>query len=823
MKWLMCMPLAAALFAACAPAQELDEARATFAASFVPPTAGPGATVELVVQVTPEPGWHLYGKPEQVGIPTRLTVTRPGGLTVSGPAVVPDGVPHQAGTLTSWWLEEPFELRQKMVVPADARPGAVEVGLEVQYMACTPMMCDPEATWEGTATLTVAAAVPDPEPARFHSERLEVEARFVPALAKAGDKVKLVLRVTPAPGWHVYGTKEQVGQPIGIAKVEGAGVRAEGKARVPDGEPHVMGGITSWWLGDTFEIEQDVRIAEDATPGVVPVEVTIAYAACDDKMCDPPDELTGKVDLIVEEGNAAPDPEPARFASERLEVEARFVPARAKAGGKVKLVLRVTPAPGWHVYGAKEQVGRPIAVAKVEGAGVRAEGNARVPDGEPHMMGPLTSWWLGEPFEIEQDVRVADDATPGVVPVEVTIGYTACDDKMCDPPAELTGTVDLILEEGRAEPEADDAAGGATEQGTQASAAGGARSSDGLIPQGLLAFLLAAVGWGLFALAMPCTYPMIPITISYFTKQAEARGGSVLPLALVYGLGIVLMFVVIGAVVGAPIQAFATHPVTNLAFAAVFLVFALSLFGLFNLQPPRWMMNLAGQASGKGGFGGVFLMGATLVITSFTCTAPFVGTLIGSAAALGLGWVVLGMAVFGLTMAVPFVLLSLLPGKARALPRGGEWMNTLKVFLGFVEVAAALKFVSNADLIWQWNSLPRELFLWLWAGIFGVAGLYLLGMIRMYGSDGVIGPGRLVGGLATILFAVYCVFGALGSPMDAVMSGIVPNYSAVAADGGNRFAALQPKHTIVRDDHDRAVQLAAAEGKLVLMNLTGFI
>ncbi|HLU38009.1 MAG TPA: cytochrome C biogenesis protein, partial [Planctomycetota bacterium] len=299
--------------------------------------------------------------------------------------------------------------------------------------------------------------------------------------------------------------------------------------------------------------------------------------------------------------------------------------------------------------------------------------------------------------------------------------------------------------------------------------------------------------------------------------------GSVLPLALVYGLGIVLMFVVIGAVVGAPIQAFATHPVTNLAFAAVFLVFALSLFGLFNLQPPRWMMNLAGQASGKGGFGGVFLMGATLVITSFTCTAPFVGTLIGSAAALGLGWVVLGMAVFGLTMAVPFVLLSLLPGKARALPRGGEWMNTLKVFLGFVEVAAALKFVSNADIIGQWNSLPRELFLWLWAGIFGVAGLYLLGMIRMYGSDGVIGPGRLVGGLATILFAVYCVFGALGSPMDAVMSGIVPNYSAVAADGGNRFAALQPKHTIVRDDHDRAVQLAAAEGKLVLMNLTGFI
>jgi thiol:disulfide interchange protein DsbD len=338
-------------------------------------------------------------------------------------------------------------------------------------------------------------------------------------------------------------------------------------------------------------------------------------------------------------------------------------------------------------------------------------------------------------------------------------------------------------------------------------------------------FLLAAVGWGLFTLLMPCTYPMIPITISFFTKQATQRERSAAPLALAYGAGIVAIFVLIGVVVGPVIIRFATHPVTNLVIGLLFLVFALALFGAIELRPPAFLMNAAGRASSKGGYLGVFLMGATLVVTSFTCTAPFVGSLLSLGASQGgVGRIALGMAVFGLTMAIPFVLLSLLPAKLRAIPRSGEWMHVLKVFLGFVEVAAALKFLSNTDLVWQWQVLSRELFLSLWAAIFFAAALFLFGMLRMEGeSEAGVGPKRMLGGLASLLFAAYCAYGALGNSLDGVMTAIAPPYSnrtaaLSAADAGQERAT----HAIVKDDYQAARELAVREKKGLLVNFTGY-
>jgi thiol:disulfide interchange protein DsbD len=250
-----------------------------------------------------------------------------------------------------------------------------------------------------------------------------------------------------------------------------------------------------------------------------------------------------------------------------------------------------------------------------------------------------------------------------------------------------------------------------------------------------------------------------------------------------------------------------------------------------NLQPPAFLMGLAGSASQKGGYAGVFFMGATLVITSFTCTAPFVGALLGQGAGQGnIGRIALGMTVFGLTIAVPFVFLSMVPGKVKALPKSGEWMHTLKVWLGFVEVAAALKFLSNADLVWGWAILSRELFLWLWAGVFLLAAAYLFAWIRLKdeygGEDGAtISPKRLVWGSSTFLFAVYCIYGATGGGMDQVMNALIPPYSNTARVEGVASAdapAAKPKgHVIVEDDFEAAVALAKAEKKLVLINFTG--
>jgi thiol:disulfide interchange protein DsbD len=313
---------------------------------------------------------------------------------------------------------------------------------------------------------------------------------------------------------------------------------------------------------------------------------------------------------------------------------------------------------------------------------------------------------------------------------------------------------------------------------------------------------------------------MIPITISFFTKRASDRHQSALPLALAYGAGIVLVFVLIGVVFGAVIIPFATHPITNLVIALVFFYFALVLFGVAKLNPPPALMNLAGKAASTGGYLGVFLMGTTLVLTSFTCTAPFVGTLLATGAKDGeLGRVALGMGVFGLTMAVPFVLLSLVPGKLRALPKSGEWMNTLKFFLGFVEIAAALKFLSNVDLVAGWRVISREFFLFGWAVIFLAAAVYLFGIWRPHGERSRVGPVRVVGGGAVLLFSGYLFWAMTGQRLDFVMSALAPPYT-----GGKLFPQWYDEGIVwsrVIDDYEGAVRLATDEKKLVLLNFTG--
>ena len=327
-------------------------------------------------------------------------------------------------------------------------------------------------------------------------------------------------------------------------------------------------------------------------------------------------------------------------------------------------------------------------------------------------------------------------------------------------------------------------------------------------------FLLLAFVAGVITLLMPCTYPMIPITISFFTKQAEARDGKVLPLSLAYGGGITLIFVMIGVVVGPLIVAFAVHPATNLIIGGMFILFAISLFGWIDLQPPRFLMNAAGQASTKGGYAGVFLMGATLVVTSFTCTAPFVGSLLSVGASTGgrdLIRVGLGMGVFGLTMAIPFVLLSLLPGKVNQMPKSGMWMKTLKVTLGFVELAAALKFLSNVDLGMGWYIFPKEVFLALWIVIFVLAALYLFGL---FAKEQRISIGRRLVSVSFLLLAGYWAAGLVGAvTFDKYTTAFIPPYG---------FEEHTEAHSLIKDDYPAALARAKEENKLLFVNFTGF-
>ncbi len=513
----------------------------------------------------------------------------------------------------------------------------------------------------------------------------------------------------------------------------------------------------------------------------------------------------------------------------KITTEASVSPNPARPGEVVTVELAVEIVPGWHLYGAGDSTGTPTTLSVDEREGIARQGTAEVPFGEPHESFGIESFWIEDEFVVRQKMRIAEGHAPGAVELEGQLVYMACTESFCDPEATERFSVELAIEEGAVRPEHAPSEGDENEANAAEAASEEAtseRAGEEGTDDSLWAFILLAIGGGLFALAMPCTYPMIPITISFFTKQAADSGRSPLPLAVTYGLGIVAMFVLIAVTIGQAIAPFAVHPITNLVIAALFFVFALVLFGVINLQPPAFLMNAAAKSSGAGGYTGVFLMGATLVITSFTCTAPFVGNLLAVGATGGLGRLVLGMAVFGATMALPFVLLSLLPSKLQTMPRSGEWMNTLKVFLGFVELAAALKFLSNVDMVWGWGWLSRELFLSLWAGIFGIAALLLFGIIKLKEDVGSIGSGRLTGALATALLAIYCAYGAAGNRMDFIMTSIVPPYSnriASAGTGGESGdqAAHSAAHTIVVDDYDKARQIAIDTNRKLLLNFTG--
>lgn len=530
-------------------------------------------------------------------------------------------------------------------------------------------------------------------------------------------------------------------------------------------------------------------------------------------------------------------------SDQKVTVAARFEPPEARAGEVTTLVLDVAVADGWHAYGKEETGQIPVEFAqdKQDVGSLIFEGEPAVPPGDPVEVFDTVQYQLPHHFEVRQVFRVPGDAAPREVTIGGVLDYQVCNDVGCDPPdeAEYEATLTVVAGEARSDRAVSPAIGGESRDQGQSPAEGAEATVDEDDPFGSWwALILASIGGGLFALAMPCTYPMIPITFSFFTKQAEKAGGKVLPLTITYGLGIIAIFVFVGVALSAVIIDVVNHWATNAVIGGMFFFFAAVLFGWVSLNPPQYLQQMAAKAqmsaakSGGAGGGsgltlgalaGVFFMGATLVLTSFTCTAPIVGALIGGIAKHGTLKVAIGMGIFGLTMAIPFMALSLAPTKVKAMPKSGEWMETLKISLGFVELAAAFKFVSMVDIYFGWDALPRELFLMIWAAVFGLWALYLFGVIRKAGTPSMgVGAGRMAGGMVVTLLATYFLFGAMGNRMDKIMTGFVPAYSnrvvMKGAGGGPRIEG----HVIVKDDPQKAVELASNDGKLVLYNFTGF-
>jgi len=280
---------------------------------------------------------------------------------------------------------------------------------------------------------------------------------------------------------------------------------------------------------------------------------------------------------------------------------------------------------------------------------------------------------------------------------------------------------------------------------------------------------------GLLAVLTPCVFPLIPVTVSFFLKRSKSRAEGIRN-AVWYSLSIILIYTIptllITLVFGdKALYTLSTHPVTNLLFFAIFVLFAISFFGAFELALPNSWANKADEKAGKGGLTGIFFMALTLVIVSFSCTGPIVGTLLGQTSTGGVSLApVLGMLGFGLGLALPFSMFAFFPTMLQSLPKSGGWLNTIKVTFGFIELALAMKFLSNVDLAYHWGLLDREIFLVIWVVIFVLLGLYLIGKLKFsHDSDlPYITVPRLFFAITSFCFALYLVPGLWGAPLKGI-------------------------------------------------------
>jgi thiol:disulfide interchange protein len=358
---------------------------------------------------------------------------------------------------------------------------------------------------------------------------------------------------------------------------------------------------------------------------------------------------------------------------------------------------------------------------------------------------------------------------------------------------------------------------------------------------------------GLLAIITPCVFPLIPVTVSFFLKRSKSRAEGIRN-ALWYSFSIVLIYTVptliLTLIFGDTIlYTISTHPVSNLLFFAFFIVFAISFFGAFELTLPNSWANKADQQAGKGGLLGIFFMALTLVIVSFSCTGPLVGTLLGQTSTQGVSIApIIGMMGFGLGLAIPFSLFAFFPSMLQSLPKSGGWLNSVKVTFGFIELALALKFLSNVDLTYHWGLLNRDVFLVLWIVIFGLMGLYLIGKLKFsHDSDlPFISVPRLFFAIIAFSFTVYMIPGLWGAPLK-LLSGFIPpsttqefnlddlkykigNNTAVVSMNDTSLAKPPVKYTdklkvpfglVAYFDLEEGMAAAKAMNKPVMLDFTG--
>ena len=541
---------------------------------------------------------------------------------------------------------------------------------------------------------------------------------------------------------------------------------------------------------------------------------------------------------------------------------------------EAEIVFSGTIDNGWHVYSTNLGNDGPIEatfhVNKLEGAELVGPLTPRGKEiSEYDNMFGMKLRYFEKNVQFVQKVKF----TKPQYNIDAYLEYGACNDEMCMPPTEVSivksGKSPAVAADNSKEKDAEkkaeeEAAKEETEKATEAEEAGNtaaeadsvltsqadstvsAASSDNDLWSSSVAELralgnednMANRSWlyllmmgfvgGLLAVAMPCIWPIIPMTVSFFLKRAKDDKQKGIRDAITYGLSIIVIYLTLGLLVTGlfgsdTLNAMSTNAVFNIFLFLLLVVFALSFFGWFEIKlPDKWANAVDSKATNTSGLLSIFLMAFTLVLVSFSCTAPIIGLLLVETTTSG-NWIApaVGMLGFALALALPFTLFALFPSWLKQAPKSGSWMNTLKVVLGFIELAFALKFFSVADLAYGWHLLDREVFLSLWIVIFGLLGLYLIGKLK-FQSDEIGGDINkpmpvlcIMGGLVSLAFAVYMIPGLWGAPCKAVSAFAPPMNTQ---DFNLNTKVVEAQYT----SYEEGLAAAAAQGKPVLIDFTGF-
>ncbi|MEX2591204.1 MAG: cytochrome c biogenesis protein CcdA [Anditalea sp.] len=550
------------------------------------------------------------------------------------------------------------------------------------------------------------------------------------------------------------------------------------------------------------------------------------------------------------------------------------------------VVITATIEPGWHLYSQFIEEGGPIPTSFKfdEGRGYLLDGSVgehpeAVSAFDPNFNMQIA--WHKSKVRFTQKIKLTEPE----VKIAGTLEFMVCNDTSCLPPEEVSfeASIDAagVITGSSSEKDVKSPNNGSvspaigslarsdtSEQGmgqavnkqdsidqhvNQTSSRNEVADSDA--PGGpsqsrtLWGIFIAGLIGGIAAFLMPCIYPMVPLTVSYFTKQSGSRSKGVWN-AVIYGISIIVIYVALGMVItlmfgASALNEAASSALFNLLFFAVIIVFAVSFLGAFEITLPSRFVNKVDSKSNRGGLIGIFFMAFTLALVSFSCTGPIIGYLLVEAVSEGsLLGPAIGMLGFSVALAIPFILFALFPSFLKEMPKSGGWLNTVKVSLGFLELALAFKFLSNVDLAYHWGILDREVFLAIWISIFALFGLYLLGKLRLSEADtsSITSLPRLFFALLIFSFTVYMIPGMWGAPLKGISAWLPPQptqdfdlnrltYGSLspasginAESSGKKYADLfQAPHGLnAFYDYQEGLDYARKVGKPALVDFTGW-